>query len=792
MHRSLLLSTMLFLLSLPTFLQAASTVALNIEEPSGVRRICWPVTSGIPLARGVLFEDRSCALFDAAGKEIPLQTEPIARWPDGSIRWLLIDTQVDLSPSEGKTIELRFGEGVRRAAVDNPACALEEGESIKIQTGPLQVKLSADNFRLLDAVWLDADSDGKYSDEERVTGSDGAGIMLMTPDGKTFHADRDKAKLTIEQAGPLRACVRVDGRHTGDDGVMFRYVVRLHAFRGQPFVRMTYTFINDHQESLMAGVDSLDLAFALAKEGSDKCILDGKAGQPGGRIFQLDEAHYLRDGLPVGNRAAGWAATAGDKLGMAVGLREFWQNWPKGIEVSPGRIVLGVCPAFAKGLYDGKPLPEECKLYYYLRDGQYSFKCGVAKTHELWATFFAGQPEVETLATFFQAAENPLLATCEPEYACATKAAGVFPPADPNKFAGYDAAIDRALTEHLALREKVREYGILNYGDWYGERGVNWGNLEYDLAHGLFIQYLRSGDRRFFLRAEQAARHHIDVDVVHATNPLMKKNLWGGGLPRVGDVWLHCVGHTGGYYEDAPLSVERPYQMGNTTNFGHVWASGDLDYYCLTGDRRARDVAVQVADAMVSHIPTKYGTQIRVLSWPMILLMDAYQATGEKKYLDAAARNWEVLKKNIDWDKGWVVRLSRGHCTHGDRRCYGNVAFMEGLTLCALARYHRLTGDPDALRAITVGIDQMIRECWDEEQGAFRYTACTLMKKTFSTTICLAAEALAYESALTGNVEHLRILRKGLREAIGHIRPFGKGFGQATFFTPHALAALEE
>ncbi len=67
---------------------------------------------------------------------------------------------------------------------------------------------------------------------------------------------------------------------------------------------------------------------------------------------------------------------------------------------------------------------------------------------------------------------------------------------------------------------------MLNFGDWYGERRVNWGNLEYDLQHGLFLQYVRTGQRRFFLRAEQAARHHIDVDVVHATNKHLK-NPWG-------------------------------------------------------------------------------------------------------------------------------------------------------------------------------------------------------------------------------------------------------------------------
>ncbi len=53
--------------------------------------------------------------------------------------------------------------------------------------------------------------------------------------------------------------------------------------------------------------------------------------------------------------------------------------------------------------------------------------------------------------------------------------------------------------------------------------------------------------------------------------------------------------------------------MGHSTNFGHVRVGGDLEYYYLTGDRRAREVATEIADAMVRHCPTDYGTHIRGL-----------------------------------------------------------------------------------------------------------------------------------------------------------------------------------
>src|SRR5690606_18767954 len=81
---------------------------------------------------------------------------------------------------------------------------------------------------------------------------------------------------------------------------------------------------------------------------------------------------------------------AGPHGGMAVAVREFWQNWPKALEVGTGQLRVGICPDFSAGQYDGHPLWEESKLYYYLRDGQYTFKIGTARTHELWATCFSG------------------------------------------------------------------------------------------------------------------------------------------------------------------------------------------------------------------------------------------------------------------------------------------------------------------------------------------------------------------------------------------------------------------
>jgi hypothetical protein len=782
---------------------ATGEVRLAVDEPAGVQRQQWPVTSGIPLAQGALRDDQAAALSDEKGRELPLQTETLARWPDGSIRWLLLDFQIELAAHEKKTLTLRYGPEVRRTPVANPVRVTKQPDGkVVIEPGPVRLIYDPKGFMPQGEAWL-TDPGGNKNNDRRVTANSGAdGVLLQDATGRDFFASAGLAHIAIEQSGPVRACIRVSGWHeTGqtDNQRMFRYVARIHAWRDQPYVRVFYTFINDSQDSLMAKIRKLELRFRRTT---------GQRSDAGGepewetRRFQVDENQDGLNGAPSGGRRgrfpfAAWCAGGDDRVGLAVGLREFWQNWPKALIWSrAGGVGLALCPELPKGLYDGKPLEEENKLYYAFRGGVYTFKVGVAKTHELWIRYFSGSRPVDSQALvarldpFFNAAEEPLLAVPEPAHTSATKALGDFPPADPEgkKYAGYDAWLSRSLDAHLKLRERNREYGMLNYGDWYGERKVNWGNLEYDLAHGMFVQYLRTGDRRFFLRGEQAARHHIDVDVVHATNPYLK-NPWGPP-PQVGEIWLHCLNHTGGYYENAPLPVDRTYQMGHSTNFGHVWVGGDLEYYYLTGDRRAREVAIEIADAMTRHCPTAYSDHIRALGWPIVLELNAYEATGERKYLDAATACWQVLKKNIDWKRGWVVRLAKGHCLHPERTCYGNVPFMEGLTTSALARYHRITQDPEVLRAMSVAVDQMIRECWLEDAKVFRYTACPLTGKA-SDALPLASEGIAYEATLTGNQEHLRVLREGLREVLRRSGSGnGKGLAQLIHFTPYALSAL--
>ena len=66
---------------------------------------------------------------------------------------------------------------------------------------------------------------------------------------------------------------------------------------------------------------------------------------------------------------------------------------------------------------------------------------------------------------------------------------------------------------------------------------------------------------------------------------------------------------------------------------------------------------------MAALCPTGYSDHIRQVGWPLHLLLNAYEATGEERYLAAAGKQWNVLKKNLDPLRGWVIMLAHGHCS---------------------------------------------------------------------------------------------------------------------------------
>ena len=89
----------------------SNTIELSILEPLGIDRPDYPVTMGVPFPQGAL-RSKANLRVEAGGKERPLQTRTMLAWPDGSVKWVLLDFQTDLEAGKDNRCELFYGDGV--------------------------------------------------------------------------------------------------------------------------------------------------------------------------------------------------------------------------------------------------------------------------------------------------------------------------------------------------------------------------------------------------------------------------------------------------------------------------------------------------------------------------------------------------------------------------------------------------------------------------------------------------------------------------------------------------------
>lgn len=750
-------------------------VALNLENPNPRARQGWPVTSGIPFPQGALVSTDNVRILDVQGAEVPTQVSPLTTWRDGSVKWALLDFQADVDADTAAQYTLEYGTEIARADVPSPVVVTESEDGVEVVTGPLKLVIDKSRFGLLDNVWLDVNGDGEFQDDEQITRDDFplyergikgdlGGIHLVDADGTVYTSLSAPDVVAVEERGPMRAVMRVEGTHKDADGnSLFAYIVRIHAYAGKSYVRVFHTFGNNALEQEFTSIKSLVLKMPLNVD------VDSSM-----RLFQnFDDQYTLSKNGEVinsGKRSAGWIDANDGRWGVTAAVRNFWQLYPKSLASGESGVEIGICPPIGNE-YEGHDPQTQDKLYYYLLNGEYKFKRGVTKRHELLFYFHAGDEKVADSESLVGAFSEPLLATAPPEWYCDSKAFGDVMPAAKSAFTEYEEGMSRSLESYLSARKSGKEYGMLNFGDWWGERRYNWGNIEYDTQHGLLLQYIRSGDRRFFFPGEAAARHNMDVDTVHYGDP-----------NRLGGMYAHCMGHVGNYDWVGPTAI-----TGGGFSVSHTWVDGLLEYYCLTGDKRVLDTATIITDKY-----NLYGTRnydfgnCRTAGWHLILTMAMYNATNDQFYLNAGKMIVDrVLERQTSETGGWERMMVPGHCHCDPPRHKGNAGFMVGVLLLGLKTYHHATGDAAVKQCILKAAEYLINDVWEPDINGFRYTSCPHSSKGTGNFRKLLG--IAYSYRLTGDEKFGDVARRGTAAGIKTLGGSGKGLSAHARFAPYVL-----
>jgi hypothetical protein len=343
---------------------------------------------GAPLPRGAAASSDDVALVDDAGAPLPAQTWPLATWPDGTVKWVgLALPATDRPPAAARVV-------AGRAALPETAPRLrvtEDAASITVDTGAAVTRIRRDGDALIESI--------------SVEGTVVAGPVRLVSSRQDSPEPNTAARVpatgrldaaTVEQDGPLRAVIRLEGRHAGEDGrTWLPFTLRLAFSAGARTFRAVHTFVWDGDPD-RDFLSSLGLAVAVPMRGpaydrhvrfvgADDGVLreavqgvTGLRRDPGApvREAQMDGRtapeperwnagvhdrmrwvprwpdYTLRqlgpNGFTIakrtaadrpwidiahGTRAAGFAYTGTPSGGIGIGARDFWQSHPSGIDL---------------------------------------------------------------------------------------------------------------------------------------------------------------------------------------------------------------------------------------------------------------------------------------------------------------------------------------------------------------------------------------------------------------------------------------------------------------------------
>jgi len=675
---------------------------LTVEERSGIERVSEPVTCGVPFAAGALYSSDSLILLRGTSL-VPVEIREVSRWPDGSLRWVHLDFQASAGPRE------KVSYSVEKAPSRPPASTLvvkRTARGFTVETGKIRVEVKRRSFNVFDRVLL-AGENGEYVQE--LVAQHSRGIAAWAGEGQEYLSVNDRAStLQVESSGPMRVVLLAQGALKNKVGnKLFDYICRLYFYSGSPVVRLAVTVENRdpviENKIALQGLH-VEIPTTMAQSGAvfhiggrDKPV-EGRLSGRGSNAFILAQSSEsytyggVAKGWPGGDAKAegsdrlGWIGMAGPRGAVAVGLRDFWQMYPSSLEAASDQGMISV------GLF---PLRLGSSVDIY---------SGVSRTHYLRFAF-TGQNDPDLMCSLTRACQKPLVAVAAPYYyCCETRAFGKLVERELSRFAAVRQTLvnkaqremDRGLANMLSLVESrtkngvtVEGYGYLDWGDgmhhiWVpgvkDPRNVSWNGHYYDLPHTCCLEYVRTGNWRYYDFFLSRAQHLMDVHVTHF-GPENRLNGANRYCPPTDHVRIDPRRR-----ED--FSSARVY-VSNATN--HHKTQGLFDRYFLTGDERSLEVALKAVEFANSFGAYRDFKQPRGAGFQALSLLEAYRCTGEDRYLETATKTFEAWWAHFDSTE---TKFTRGY-------------FMVGFLLEAFVDYYEITGDSRAVEFIRQAVDWM-------------------------------------------------------------------------------------
>jgi hypothetical protein len=591
--------------------------------PGAAQNVSW----GVPWPQGAVASRAEFTLTDERGKALALQTWPLAYWPDGSLKW---SGFAAVAPAGTKGV-LTLAAGASAAA--SPSVRVTPGaRSVAIDTGPLQCTVPLSGPNIVESL--------------RVGGREVARsgqLVCILQDGPSTNPEDSPPresflslvkKVTVEQSGPVRAVLKVEGVHRNSQSnrEWLPFTVRLYFYAGGTAVRLVHTIVfdGDQEKDFVRGLgvqftvpmreqpQNRQVRFAGENGGvwSEPLQPGGgsaaqEAGQPfAGRRgfeqnaiwddFRLDQPNpngftIVKRTNPkstwlfsdAGRRAAGYAFVGDLSGGLGVSVKNFWQSFPAELEVRKASTPNAELIAWL-----WSPDAPEMDMRHYdthahgllasYEDVQpgLSTAYGIARTSELTLDPEGALPPRSATATAAEAGAKPPLLVCTPDYIHSTGVFGVW--SLPDRSTPFKKSVEDGLDSVLSYYERQVDerswYGFWQFGDFMHSYSAprhvwhyDWGGHAWDNTElGASLWLWES-----FLRSGRADLFRLAE--AHARNTSETDVYHTGPMAGLGS--RHNVVKWGDGAKEARISQAAHWRY----------------YYYLTTDERTGDIMHEVA-----------------------------------------------------------------------------------------------------------------------------------------------------------------------------------------------------
>jgi hypothetical protein len=668
--------------------------AYGDPSPAGL-----PVSVGVPFQQGVLKESATLTARAPGGELRPAAGRALVRWPDGSIRWLL----VSFGAREAGPHELRW---TGEAPVAAPGVTVKKGRGTwTIESDRLKLKVCETGPGVLGELVCDGRSYLAAPED----------LCLSVDDASTRH--ETKRSVRVLEATPLRVRLRVEGAHFRSNGVRcLNYRLDVEVWAGWPAVRLDYHYFNLEPGQPFQRIRriALETAWNLGPEtrrhfvqknhglfyvsrhvfnpapvaiAADFTRQPAHVEDPAMLLDDVDYPFYLH--APLVN-SSDWLGAGDEKNAVYLRMEDFVTAKPNRLTSAGNALHAEVWPSTAEplDLPQGRSRKQTLTLAFVPQEG---IGAGSAKLSN------APIQAPKGVAGILQAAVHEGRASVSPAWIahCGEfRQNNVLP-------AGRHARFEANLFSLVRLNMPVTKFDVGDTDSPYNSSyaGISatlvpklagapdiprifprseptqtyldchepvWTNNEYDVIHTFCAELMRTGRVELWPTLRLAARHNIEVDFLHYSD----------------HQWLHRA---------TPAHSVRHTTTGAYPS--HFWTQGLLEYYCMTGDPDALEVALALGDKTLENFADpdiralQWGFN-REIGWSILALACLEDITHEPRFRPLLE---EMVNFVIGFDRlGFrgAINLSAGNDRRNMNRqivdnFFGYASMMEGADLYA-------------------------------------------------------------------------------------------------------------